>query len=773
MSSKNAATGTKRKTTKDEPSKLSKLKLPNEFIVRPLPQPLAESHELQATVIINAEVCKGLELGSMCVLSKPGENGIVALVKQGDHDTSTQNVIMIPDPLRKVGNLLLGDRVEISKLQSQPPYASSITLGSAIGLDLTATLGSKLLEKLVNSVGLIMPGMVLSEKLAAETDSPLEIIVIDVNWETLPDIAKLTLTTDFSIISRDVHYISEPVLFKQGKTKVILTQETQPNKKYNLPQRLDYDMIGGLKKEVQILKNAVELPLHQPHLFADFGVPPPRGILLHGPPGTGKTMLLRCVAQSTNAHILTINGPSIVSKYLGETEATLRNIFNEAKAFQPSIIFIDEIDSLAPNRSSDESGEVESRVVATLLTLMDGMGQAGKLVVVGATNRPNFVDPALRRPGRFDQEVEIGIPNVEGREDILRKQIGKMSAERNSLTASDIRVIASKTHGYVGADLTGLCREAVMLTIQRGLQSDNGTSHLKVTLGDVEEAMLEIRPSAMREIFLETPEVRWSDIGGQEDLKLKLKEMVQLPLEAIESFNRLGVKAPKGILLYGPPGCSKTMTAKALATESGLNFLLVKGPEIFNKYVGESEKAVREIFRKAKAAAPSIVFFDEIDALSPDRSSGEGTTAASHVLTSLLNEMDGVEELNGVVVVAATNRPDEIDAALLRPGRFDRHVYVGPPDYDARIQIMRKSTAKFSIDETDVDIKALAQLTEGCSGAEVVQLCYEAGLAAITENLEASKVWNRHFQKALQSLSRNITPAMLEYYKRFADRGGI
>lgn len=487
-------------------------------------------------------------------------------------------------------------------------------------------------------------------------------------------------------------------------------------------------------------------------------------------------MLLRCVANSiTEAHVLTINGPSIVSKYLGETENAIRDIFNEAKKFQPSIIFMDEIDSIAPSRTSDDSGETESRVVAQLLTVMDGMGDNGRIVVVGATNRPNSIDSALRRPGRFDQEVEIGIPDVEAREEILTKQFAKMNSEKCQITKKEIASIASKTHGYVGADLTALCRESVMKAINRGLTVGISQTAIKVTVDDVYHALPEIRPSAMREIFLEMPKVHWSDIGGQEELKRKLIEVVQLPLEASDSFKNLGVSSPKGVLLYGPPGCSKTLTAKALATESGLNFLAVKGPEIFNKYVGESERAIREIFRKARAASPSIIFFDEIDAIAGDRDGDSSTTAALNVLTSLLNEIDGVEELKGVVIVGATNKPTEIDPALLRPGRLDRHIYVAPPDYDARLQILQKCSRKFNLQSGDesVDLQKLAELTDGCSGAEVTLLCQEAGLAAIMENKEATTVTNKHFEHALKGISRGITPEMLEYYEKFSKKSGL
>ncbi|CCK69046.1 AAA family ATPase AFG2 KNAG_0B06160 [Huiozyma naganishii CBS 8797] len=755
-------------TTADA-AKVPKFKLPVQFIARPLNN---KDYQNACVAVIHPKVLKELQItaGSICAISKIGSNAIAVQAKAGDEDSLSTNVILLSAELRAVGNIILGDRLELRKMQKQPLYSSKVTIGSLEGEEITDPQEQKRITKLLDDCGLVMPGLSFKNFLRGETDSSISVLITDVEDTNLPNISKVSLQD--SIPEDDVFYLSPPVIFQRGSTSVIFTKANSVSSKYHLPEPVTYNSVGGLFSEIEILKNTIELPLRQPQLFTDFGVTPPRGIMLHGPPGTGKTMILRCVAHSTNAHVLTIDGPSIVSKYLGETEATLRDIFNEAVKYQPSIVFIDEIDSIAPNRANDDSGEAESRVVATLLTLMDGMGASGKVVVIGATNRPNSVDPALRRPGRFDQEVEIGIPDAEARLDILHKQFQRMSSDRQELTEEDIKTIASKTHGYVGADLSALCREAVMKTIQRGINNTLDREQLKVTMLDLENAMLEVRPSAMREIFLEMPKVYWSDIGGQDELKRKLKEMIQLPLDASETFARLGVSAPKGVLLYGPPGCSKTLTAKALATESGLNFLAVKGPEIFNKYVGESERAIREIFRKARAASPSIIFFDEIDALSPDRD-GESTSAANHVLTSLLNEIDGVEELNGVVIVAATNRPDEIDPALLRPGRLDRHIYVGPPDYDARLQILRKCTSKFNIESSGVDLEALAQKTDGCSGAEVVLLCQEAGLASIMENVETEKVSTEHFEKALRDLSRGITLDMLEYYQAFALKSGV
>lgn len=764
MSSKSSS---KKKTNGVSTPELStapakKIKIPKSFIVRPN---VPTNNKSVANVYINPEILSAMELnnGNLVLVSSSdsGSAGVVTTV-YSSNDIVDKNVITISFPYRQLCGLLLGDRVELVKFMNQPQYASDISIS---GVEETVTEDVRLA---LLDIGLVYPGLQIN------VDNK-RITIVDVNDSLDASMDKLSIKDSDSLLS--VHTVSPPYLFSPTTSINVATLSFPARSKYpNLPQQITYDQVGGLSKQIELLKSTIELPLNNPTLFSDFGISPPRGILLHGPPGTGKTMLLRCVANSiTEAHVLTINGPSIVSKYLGETENAIRDIFNEAKKFQPSIIFMDEIDSIAPSRTSDDSGETESRVVAQLLTVMDGMGDNGRIVVVGATNRPNSIDSALRRPGRFDQEVEIGIPDVEAREEILTKQFAKMNSEKCQITKEEIASIASKTHGYVGADLTALCRESVMKAINRGLTVGIPQTAIKVTVDDVYHALPEIRPSAMREIFLEMPKVHWSDIGGQEELKRKLIEVVQLPLEASDSFKNLGVSSPKGVLLYGPPGCSKTLTAKALATESGLNFLAVKGPEIFNKYVGESERAIREIFRKARAASPSIIFFDEIDAIAGDRDGDSSTTAALNVLTSLLNEIDGVEELKGVVIVGATNKPTEIDPALLRPGRLDRHIYVAPPDYDTRLQILQKCSRKFNLQSGDesVDLQKLAELTDGCSGAEVTLLCQEAGLAAIMENKEATTVTNKHFEHALKGISRGITPEMLEYYEKFSKKSGL
>ncbi|ANZ75804.1 BA75_02443T0 [Komagataella pastoris] len=759
MSSKSAKK--KEPTSKKE----VKYKPPKEFMVRPADDYLIKD---LATVFLHPEVIENIPLavGSFVKISKPGSSiGVIGIVGEQDVESLLEDrsdIIQMSTPLRKLCGVMLGERVSLVKISRQPKYAETVTIGAENLTDSLKEVLQSRLPEILDQFSLLQPGFFFSSGITDTEGKDINVYITDMNTDPLPNISALKLDGQSTASSIPAS------LFHNKSTKLTITDNFSQHSPFAL---VDYSQIGGLQKQIELLKTSVSLPLHQPDLFTNFGITPPRGILLHGPPGTGKTMLLRAVANEENAHVLTINGPSVISKYLGETESTIRDMFREAELYQPSIIFIDEIDALAPNRNSDDAGETESRIVASLLTLMDGMGNSGRVVLVGATNRPNAIDQALRRPGRFDQEVEVGIPDVAARYDILNLQFKKM--RRHEISEEDIKEIASKTHGYVGADLVALCRETVMKAIKRGLDFHNLDS-LKIGLSDVETAMLDIRPSAMREIFLETPKVSWKDIGGQEVVKQKLKEMVELPLIAAESFQRLGVSAPKGLLLYGPPGCSKTLTAKALASESGLNFLAVKGPEIFNKYVGESERAIREVFRKARAAAPSIIFFDEIDALSNTRDDSNNTTASNNVLTSLLNEIDGVEELKGVVILGATNRPDAIDPALLRPGRLDRHIYVPPPDAAARYQILDNSTKNFGLgtneEERDKLLALLSELTEGCSGAEVVLLCQESGLAAVMEDTNAEKVELRHFQKSLDDLSLNITPEMIAFYEDFAKR---
>ena len=518
---------------------------------------------------------------------------------------------------------------------------------------------------------------------------------------------------------------------------------------------VSYEDIGGLKEEVKKVREMIEIPLKRPELFEKLGIAPPKGVLMHGPPGTGKTLLAKAVASESDAHFIAINGPEIMSKYVGGSEENLREYFEEAEENSPSIIFIDELDAIAPKRE-ETNGEVERRTVAQLLTLMDGLKSRGQVVVIGATNRPDSLDPALRRPGRFDREIEIGVPDTEERKEVLEIHT------RNMPLAEDVDLdkIANTTHGFVGADLESLCKEAAMRVVRRILpeiQNDEEIPEevmkkIVVTGNDFKNAQKEIQPSALREVLVQIPDIKWDDIGGLEDVKQELKEAVEWPLKHPDTFQRLGIRPPKGTLLYGIPGTGKTLLAKAVASESEANFISVKGPELLSKWVGESEKGVREVFRKAKQAAPTVIFFDEIDAIASARSGNDTDSGVTkRVVNQLLTEMDGLEELEDVAIIAATNRPDILDAGLMRPGRFDRHIQVKEPDEEARLAIFKVHTKDMPLAK-DVDLKKLAKNTDGYVGADIESVCREAAMLTLRNNLEASEIPNKYFKEAIEKV---------------------
>jgi transitional endoplasmic reticulum ATPase len=527
--------------------------------------------------------------------------------------------------------------------------------------------------------------------------------------------------------------------------------------------RVSYEDIGGLKNEVQKVREMIELPLRHPEIFDRIGIEAPKGVLLHGPPGTGKTLLAKAVANETNANFYSISGPEIMSKFYGESEERLREVFKEAEENAPSIIFIDEIDSIAPKRE-EVSGDVEKRVVSQLLTLMDGIKSRGKLVVIGATNRPNAIDPALRRPGRFDREIDIGIPDEQGRLDIL------LIHSRGMPLTEDVNLesIAKVTHGFVGADLEALSKEAAMRSLRRILPEINLEqpkipaeilNKIKITKQDFDEALRDVQPSAMREVLVQRPNVGWEDIGGLQQVKEELAEAIEWPLKHADLFAEANVEPPKGLLLYGPPGTGKTMIAKAVAATSEANFISIKGPELISKWVGESEKGVREVFRKARQAAPCVIFFDELDAIAPRRSGSEGDAhVTERVISQMLTEIDGLEDLKGVVVIGATNRPDIIDEALLRPGRFDRILEVPAPDKEARKQIFSIHTKKKPLD-SDVNLDKLVETTEGMTGADIAALVNAAAMSAIKEHVRQKsgsklRISMKHFEIALNKIKK-------------------
>jgi len=540
-----------------------------------------------------------------------------------------------------------------------------------------------------------------------------------------------------------------------------------------VPQ-VTYEDIGGLTDEIKKVREMIELPLRHPEIFEKLGIEAPKGVLLYGPPGTGKTLLAKAVANESNAHFISISGPEIMSKFYGESEARLREIFKEAREKSPSIIFVDEIDSIAPKRE-EVTGEVERRVVSQMLSLMDGLEARGKVIVISATNRPNAIDPALRRPGRFDREIEIKVPDKKGRKDILAIH------SRNMPLSDDVDIdkISSVSHGYVGADLEYLCKEAAMKCLRRLLPELNldeeklppeTLDKLIVNHEDFQRALIEVTPSGMREVFIENPDVKWEDVGGLEEVKRELQEAVEWPMKYPGLYDKLGHRMPRGILLHGPSGTGKTLLAKAVATQSEANFISVRGPELLSKWVGESERGIREIFKRARQSSPCVVFFDEIDSIAPIRGAGGETAVTERVVSQLLTELDGMENMHGVVVLAATNRADMIDPALLRPGRFDKIIQIPLPDKESRKSILKINAEKIPAikDENDpqrVDFDKLADLTDGLSGADTAAIANTAVSLVIHEFLDAhpdvkdvekkmpdAKVTMKHFEEAVKKV---------------------
>ncbi len=565
------------------------------------------------------------------------------------------------------------------------------------------------------------------------------------------------------------------VVSTSPKETVLITEDTELEilpeavelKEEKVPD-VSYEDIGGLQEEVKKVREMIELPLKHPEIFERLGIQPPKGVLLYGPPGTGKTLLAKAVANESNATFISLNGPEIMSKFVGEAEKKLRDLFSEAEKNAPAILFIDEIDAIAPKRE-ESYGEVERRVVAQMLASMDGLKARGKVIVIAATNRPEALDPALRRGGRFDREIEIGVPNKEGRLEVLKIHTRNMPL----FDDVDLKELADVTHGFVGADVESMCKEAAMSVLRRVLpqftfKDDEAIpkevlEKLIVYKSDFKEALKLVRPSAMREVLIEQPKVKWAEVGGLELAKQELKEAVEWPLKNSEVFARMGIRPPRGILLYGPSGCGKTLLAKAVATESEANFISVKGPELLSKWVGESEKAVRDIFKKARQVAPCIIFFDEIDSMASKRTVASVSKATETVVNQLLTEMDGLEDLTDVVVIAATNRPELLDSAILRPGRFDRHILTTPPEQKTRLEILKIHTAKMPLAK-DIDLGEVALKTAGFSGADIEAVCREAAMLALRENIKAKQVTMKHFEKALEDRKPSLSKAETEKY---------
>jgi len=691
-----------------------------------------------------------------------GSKGVAyAQAMPGYPEDEDRNIIRIDGPTRETIGVGVGDIVTVFPEQKIPPADRIILVPVEIAEEgffpPFLETSQEYLKELAESLNQYVP--YIKDQLMGKPLARGETIVVPIQ----PAFGRPMKFFVRSTSPSNVVYVS-------NNTEITIKYEPIEEVKRALEgiPRVTWEDIGDLEEVKEKLREIVELPMRHPEIFRHLGIEPPKGILLYGPPGVGKTLLAKALANEVGAYFIAINGPEIMSKFYGESEERLREVFKKAQENAPAIIFIDEIDAIAPKRS-EVVGEVEKRVVAQLLTLMDGLQSRGRVVVIGATNRIEAVDPALRRPGRFDREIEIPPPDRRARKEILAVHT------RNVPLAEDVDLdkLADMTHGYTGADLAALVKEAAMSALRRFLRDKtidlskpippDLLSQLRVEMKDFLQAMNSVQPTLIREVFVEVPEVRWSDIGGLEDVKQQLREAVEWPLKYPQLFEKMGIRPPKGILLYGPPGVGKTLLAKAAATESEANFIAVNGPEILSKWVGESEKAIREIFRRARMVAPVIIFFDEIDAIAPVRGH-DVSGVTDRIVNQLLTEMDGIKPLRGVVVIAATNRPDLVDPALLRPGRFDRVIYVPPPDKKARLEILKIHTRKIPLAE-DVDLNKLAEMTEGYSGADLEALVREAVLIALRERLEVRPVSMEYFMKALKVVKPSLTSDVDKRYE--------
>ncbi len=703
---------------------------------------VAESYKIdvgKGIVRIGSDVMSELGLRSGDVVRVKGRENVPTIVMRLRGNDEDLGIIRMDGVTRVNAGVKLGDEVTIEKVENINE-AKSIELSPTEKIMLSGDVEEFFKERLIDKP--VIDGMK---------------VMVDILGRRLYYIITSVRPKGISIVTDETNVmVSESVVESKRKTPSVR-----------------YEDIGGLKNAIYKIREMVELPLKHPELFERLGIEPPKGVLLYGPPGCGKTLLAKAVANETDSNFYLINGPEIMSKYYGESEKQLRDVFEKAEKNAPSIIFIDEIDSIAPKRESI-GGDVERRVVSQLLTLMDGLKGRGQVIVIAATNRPNDIDPALRRPGRFDREIAIGVPNKEGRKEIF------MIHTRGMPLASDVDLdeLAEVTRGFTGADIEVLCKEAALKAMRRilpdienveGKISSDILKKLEVTRDDFVKALIEVEPSAMREVIVETPKVRWEDIGGLDEAKQEIREAVEWPLNHGKAFKRIGIEPPRGVLLYGPPGCGKTLLAKAVANETGANFIAIKGPEIFSKWVGESEKAIREIFKKAKQVAPCVIFFDELDAIAPKRGMFGGSHVTESVVNQILAELDGIEKLEKVVVIGATNRPDIIDPALLRPGRFDKLIYIGMPNKEQRKKILEIHTKKMPL-ANNVNLDDLVEKTEGYTGADIAALCKEAGLIALRESMDAKEVKMKHLNEALEKVKKSVSESDLKRYMEYKNK---
>ncbi|NHN47141.1 CDC48 family AAA ATPase [Halostella sp. JP-L12] len=728
-------------------------------------KPLKNRDPGSGMAVIDREALKDLGLSSGSFVTLQGRDGrsAVARVWPSDAEDAGRGVVRIDGQLRRAADAGIDEPVEVEPTEVEP--ADRLTVALPGNLRISGDLGSHLREELRDQA--VTAGQTVAVPvgfgLFADRSGrrvPLRVVDTDPRGTVV-----VREDTEIEVADRS----AEEVPVGGGDASPDAGEVAYD------PAGVTYEDVGGLDDELDQVREMIELPMRHPELFQQLGIEPPKGVLLHGPPGTGKTLIAKAVANEIDAHFRTISGPEIMSKYYGESEEQLREVFEEAEENAPAIVFIDELDSIAGERG-EAGGDVEQRVVAQLLSLMDGLEERGEVTVIAATNRVDAVDPALRRPGRFDREIEIGVPDRDGREEILRIHTRGMPLED-----VDLGQYAENTHGFVGADLENLVKEAAMRALRRvrpelDLEADRIDAEvldsIAVSDEDFREALKGIEPSALREVFVEVPDVAWDDVGGLEEAKERLRETVQWPLEHASAYEHAGLEPAKGVLLYGPPGTGKTLLAKAVASQSESNFISVKGSELFDKYVGESEKGVREVFSKARENSPSVVFFDEIDAVAAERGSGVGDSdVGERVVSQLLTELDGLEELENVVVIATTNRPDLIDDALLRPGRLDRHVEVDLPDEDARREIFGIHTEDKPLAD-DVDLDGLAARTEGYTGADVEAVCREAATIAVREYVRATAEKADAAVEDIELTVEHFDRALDEVEPRSAEDGG-
>ncbi len=727
-------------------------------------------------VRIDSQYMKEIGVRPGDIVEIEGKRKTVGIVDRAYPTDVGEPVIRMDGILRRNAKTGIGEQVKVRKTEVKE--AKKITIapsqkGIMIQADPEAIKRSLLGRVVVKGDIISLGGTTRRRKTFRRTGSPFEEI-----FEQFESIME-GMSTGFMGTIGSIKFVvadsnpSGPIIITENTSLKLNPKAMEVSEEAPVPD-VTYEDIGGLSEEIKKIREMVELPMKHPEIFRTLGIEPPAGVLLHGPPGTGKTLLAKAVANEAEANFILVNGPEIMNKFYGESEKRIRQIFEEAAEKAPSIIFIDEIDAIAPKRE-ETHGEVERRVVAQLLTMMDGLNKRANVVVIGATNRPNSLDEALRRPGRFDREITFGVPDQKGRLEILKIHTRNMPLDKNV----DLEEIARITHGFVGADLQALAKEAAMNVLRRNLPKLNlkdkeevpkeFLSKLRITEEDFRESLKLVRPSAMREVLVEKPNVNWEDIGGLDKIKQELQEVVEWPLKHADAFKRLGIKAPKGVLLYGPPGTGKTLLAKAVANEAEANFISVKGPELISMWIGESEKGIRKIFEKARQASPTIIFFDEIDSIASIRGQDVGSKATERMVNQLLTEMDGLEELNDVVVIAATNRPDLIDPALLRPGRFDRIMMAPIPDKKSRKKILEVHTKSMPLTK-DVSLTKLAEKTEYFTGSDLAALCREAAMLALRENIKATEVKMKHFEEALKKVYASVTEKDMEKYKRIEEQ---